>query len=80
MTTLRLSSDKLLLMLLRDQAQATAAAIGKACRMTPAEVRSRLVHLESLRLISSRQDTRTVPPGRAYAITREGLRRVQPAS
>ena len=79
MTTLRQSPDTLILTLLHGRTQATAAAIGKACRMTP-EVRSRLVHLESLRLISSRQDTRTVPPGRAYAITREGLRRVQPAS
>ena len=77
MTTLRQSPDTIILALLRDQTQATAAAIGRACRMTPGEVRSQLVNLESLRLVTSRQDARTVPPGRVYAITREGMRKVE---
>ena len=76
MTTVHQSPDTLILALLRDQGQATAAAIGKACRMTPGAVRSRLVRLESLRLVASRQDTRVVPLIRVYAITREGLRDV----
>ena len=76
MTTLRQSPDTLILTLLHGRTQATAAAIGKACRMTQAEVRSRLAHLESLRLVASRQDARAVPPGRVYAITSEGRRKV----
>lgn len=78
MTILRRSPDTLILALLRDQAQATAAATGKACHMTPGEVRSRLAHLESLRLVTSRQDALSVPPGRVYAITTEGRRKVDP--
>ena len=61
----------------RDQVQATAAAIGTACRTTPGEVRSRLVHLERLRLATSRHDMRVVPLGRVYVLTREGLRKVE---
>ena len=57
---------------------ASAAAIGKACRMTPGEVRSHLMHLESLRLVTSRQDARTVPLSRVYAITTQGRRKVEP--
>ena len=78
MTTLRQSPDTLILTLLHGRTQATAAAIGKACRMTQAEVRSRLTHLKSLRLVASRHDMRAVPPGRVYAITTEGRRRVVP--
>ena len=78
MSTFRQSPDTLILALLRDQAQVTAAAIGTACRMTQAEVRARLVHLESLRLVASRQDARSVPPSRVFTITAEGLRKVQP--
>ena len=44
--------------------------------MMSGEVRSRLVNLESLRLVTSRQDARVVPPSRVYAITREGMRKV----
>ena len=77
MTTLRQSPGTLILTLLCDQPQATAAAIGKACRMTPGEIRSPLVHLESLRLVASRHDRRSVPPSRVYAITHEGRRRVK---
>lgn len=45
--------------------------------MTPGDARSRLVHLESLRHITSRQDMRLVPPARGFLITSEGRRRVE---
>ena len=76
MTTLRQSHDPPILALLHGRTQATAAAIGTACHMTPAEIQSRLVHLESLRPAMSRQDARSVPPSRIYAITNEGLRKI----
>ena len=76
MTTLRLSPDAAILTFLCDRAQATAAAIGEACRMTPGEVRARLVGLESQRLITGRQDARLSPPARAVVITSEGRRKV----
>ena len=76
MTTLRQSPDTLIPALLRDQSRAAAAAIGLARRMTSADFRSCLVHLESLRLVTSRQDARVVPSSRVYAITREGMRKV----
>lgn len=77
MITLRLSPDATILTFLCGQSQATAAAIGQACRMTPGEVRARLVGLESQRLIAGRQDARLIPPGRAFVITNEGRRKVQ---
>lgn len=77
MTTLRTSPDALILRLLFDRPQATAAAIGTACRLSAGEVRSRLAHLESLRHVTSRQDKGTVPPTRVYAVTVEGRRRVE---
>ena len=80
MTTLRQFPDTLILALLHGRTQARAAAIGKACRMTQAKVRSRLVHLESLRLVASRHDKRTGPPSRAYMITAEGRNGFVPAS
>ena len=52
--------------------------IGPACRMAPGEVRSRLVGLESRRLITGRQDARLVPPARTFVITGEGRRKVMP--
>ncbi len=44
--------------------------------MTPGEVRSRLAHLESLRHVTSRTDTRLVLAARAFLITGEGRRRM----
>ncbi len=72
MTTHRVSPDATILAFLFDRTQATAAAIGEACRMAPGEVRARLVGLESRRLITGRQDARLVPPARAFVITGEG--------
>lgn len=77
MTTLRQSPDTLILALLHGRTQATAAAIGTACHMTPGEVRSRLAHLESLHLVMSRYDMRRGPSSRVYLIMREGLQNVQ---
>ncbi len=76
MITLRISPDATILTFLSAQAQATAAVIGTACRMTPGEVRSRLAHLESLRHVTSRQH-KGPPPARVYLITVEGRRKVQ---
>ena len=76
MTTLRLSPDATILTFLCDRTQATAAVIGKACRMAPGEVRARLVGLESQRLVTGRNDTRLVPPARTFMITGEGRRKV----
>ena len=73
-TTLRTSPDSLILKLLCERSQASAASIGTACRVAPGDVRSRLAHLESLRLITSRQDRGATPPVRVYAITSEGRR------
>lgn len=56
MTVVLQSPDSLSLTLLRDRVHATAAAIGAVCRMTPGEVQSPLVHLESPRLVSRPQD------------------------
>ncbi len=78
MTTSRLSPDAAILTFLCDRTQATAAVIGEACRMTPGEVRARLVGLESQRLITGRNDTRLVPPARTFMITGEGRRKVAP--
>ena len=75
MTVLRTSPDAVILRFLNDRSQATAAAIGEACCMTPGEVRGRLAGLESQRLITGRQDTRLVPPARTFVITGEGRRR-----
>ena len=76
MTTLRTSPDTLILRFLLERPHGTAAAIGNACRMTPGEVRSRLAHLESLRLITGRQDVHLVPPARVYMLTGEGGRKL----
>ena len=78
MTTLRISPDATILILLCQRTQATAAEIGEACRMKPGEVRARLVGLESRRLVIGRQDARTLPLARAFTITSEGRRKVQP--
>ena len=72
MTTIGASPDALILSVLLDRPHAT----GAACRMSPGEVRSRLAHLESLRLVTSRSDKGT-PPSRVYAVTPEGRRKVK---
>ena len=77
-TTHRLSPDATILAFLCDRTQATAAAIGEACRMAPGEIRARLVGLESRRLITGRQNARLVPPARAFVITGEGRPKVMP--
>ena len=74
----RFSPDATILAFLCDRTQATAAAIGEACHMTPGEVRAHLVGLESQRLITGRHDARFVPPARAFMITGEGRRKVVP--
>ena len=77
MTTLRTSPVTLILKFLSDRPHSIADAIGSACRLTPGEVRARLAHLESLRLVTSRQCARTLAPSRIYTITNEGRRRVE---
>ena len=74
---IRQSLDALILKHLRDHPQSTAPIIGAACGMAPAEVRSRLAHLNSLRLVTSHQDVHTQSPSRIYRITAEGRRKVQ---
>ncbi len=43
--------------------------------MPPAEIRARLVMLESMRLVSGRQCAGTTPPRRAHVLTEEGRRK-----
>ena len=59
---------------LSDHDSATASAIGAACAITPASLRTRLAAMECLRLVASRQDKTTVPPRRVFSITGEGRR------
>ncbi len=66
------SPETLILRFLAAQAHSSAAEIGRACNMTAAEVRARLVMLESMRLVSGRQYAGTTPPRRAYVLTGEG--------
>ena len=76
MMALHTTPNALILRFLLDRSQATAAAIGAACRMTPGEVRARLAGLESQRFITGRQDAHLVPPARVFMITGEGRRRI----
>ncbi len=69
------SPDLAILRFLAAHAHSSAAEIGRACTMTAAEVRARLVMLESMRLVSSRQYAGTTPPRRAYVLTEEGRRK-----
>ncbi len=69
------SPDLAILRFLAAHAHSSAAEIGRACKMTAAEVRARLVMLESMRLVSSRQYAGTTPPRRAYVLTGEGRRK-----
>ena len=71
------STSALILTYLAKRAHAPANEIGLACQMKPGEVRARLVHMESLRLVTSHSTRGTVPPTRVYALTAEGRRRVE---
>lgn len=76
-TMSRPSPDATILVLLCGRPQATAAAIGTACRMTPGEVRARLAGLESQRLVVGRHDMHLVSAARVFAVTGEGRRKVE---
>lgn len=71
------SPDLAILRHLATRTHASAADIGIICRMTAAEVRSRLVMLESQRLVASRRgpDASSTAPRRVYVITGEGRRK-----
>ena len=68
------AADLLILRWIARCDHASAPAIGTACGMAPAEVRSRLANLESQRLLTSRSDKHAVPPRRVYHVTIEGRR------
>lgn len=68
------SPDLAILRHLAARTHASAAEIGAACRFTAAEVRARLVSLESRRLVASRSDKGALPPRRVYFVTGEGKR------
>ena len=69
------SPEAAILALIRRRGQVSAVEIGTACRMTPGDVRSRLVTLESMRLVSGCYNKST-PPRRIYALTGEGARMI----
>lgn len=71
------SPDLSILRFLAARTHATAAEIGIFCRMTVAEVRSQLVMLDLMGFVSGRQNDAAVPPGRIYAVTIEGRRKVR---
>ena len=62
---------------LATRTHSSAAEIGISCRMTAAEVRARLVMLESMRLVAGRPepDAPRGKPRRVYAVTGEGRRK-----
>lgn len=68
------SPDLAILRHLAARTHATAGEIGIACRMAAAEVRARLVMLESMRLVAGRRDPDAIGAGapRVYVITAEG--------
>ncbi len=70
------SPELAILRFLAAHAHSSATEIGRACSMPAAEIRARLVMLESMRLVSSRQYAGTTPPRRAYVLTGEGRRKV----
>ena len=68
------TSNLAILRWLAGRDSAAAPAIGAACAITPADLRSRLAAMESQRFVASRQDKATVPPRRVYFVTGEGRR------
>ncbi len=69
--------DLAIMRFLASRTHASAAQIGATCAMALAEVRARLVMLESMRLVSGRPDP-DAPPGklrRVYHVTAEGRRK-----
>ena len=54
---------------------ATASEIARACDLGPATTRAHLVVLETMRLVSGRQDPDSKPPRRVYVVTSEGRRK-----
>ncbi len=68
--------DLLILRHLGARTHATAAEVGVACRMMAAEVRARLVSLESRRLVAGRNDSIASlrAPRRVYHAITEGRR------
>ncbi len=71
------SPEASILALIHRRGQVSAIEIGTACRMTPGDVRARLITLESSRLVIGHFDKST-PPRRVYSLTREGAREVEP--
>ncbi len=71
------SPETLILRFLGTRTHATAPEIGIVCRMTAAEVRARLVMLESMRLVTGRRDPDASRNGalRVYVVTVEGRRK-----
>ncbi len=69
------SPEAAILTFIQLRGQVSAVEIGTTCRMTPGDVRARLVTLESSRLVSAHYDKST-PPRRVYVLTREGAREV----
>ncbi|MGI3903056.1 MAG: hypothetical protein ACRYGP_30595 [Janthinobacterium lividum] len=71
------SSELAIMHFLASRTHASAAEIGAACTMAIAEVRARLVMLESMRLISGQRDPNASPGKlqRVYHVTAEGRRK-----
>ena len=72
-----LSPDLAIMRFLAPRTHANADEIGDACAMALAEVRARLVMLESMRLVSGRPDPDAPPRKlrRVYHVTAEGRRK-----
>ena len=71
--------DLAILRHLVDRTHASAAEIGIACRFTAAEVRSHLVILDLMGLVSGRYDPCSRPPRRIYVATGEGRKKAEAA-
>ena len=70
-----LPPDMRILVHLQGRTHDTATNIGKACGLTPGEVRSHLARMASHRWLISYSLNGSNPPSRVHAITDEGLRR-----
>ena len=73
--SVKLPADMRILVHLQDRTHDTATNIGKACGLTPGEVRSHLARMASHRWLISYSLNGSNPPSRVHAITDEGLRR-----